>query len=131
MGAAAVGAGDRVDDREAEPRSVTAAGRIAPAEALERLPDEAGRKARTAVLDVDRDLAVALIGTDGDLPIAVLDRVLDEVRERLLEAQPVALHRHAVRRLDHQRASLYLRPCGEALAHVTEQLSDSDSPQVE
>ena len=54
----------------------------------------------------------------------MLDRVLDQVRQRLLETQPVALYRQAVRRRDHQRAPLLVHAGREALAQVSEQLSD-------
>src|SRR4051794_36484839 len=100
MGASPVRAGDRLDDRETEPGAVPPAGGIGLAEALEGAPDEVGGEARAAILDVDRPSAVGLARADGDLPATVLDRVLNQVGERLLEAQPVPLDIQPVGRLD-------------------------------
>src|SRR5262245_38123653 len=86
MRAASMSARNRLDDCEAEPCAIAASGGIAPAEALEGPTDEAGGESRAAVLDVDRHLAAGFTRADGDLAPAVLDRVLDQVGERLLEA---------------------------------------------
>src|SRR6185369_9486413 len=118
VGAAAMGPRDRLDDRQAEPGAVAAAGGIAPAEALEGAVDELGREAGAAILDVDLDLAHRIACPDGDLAGAVLEGVLDQVGERLLEAQAIALDREAVRGLDDQRASGVRGTGREALPQV-------------
>ncbi len=85
-----MGRRDQVDDREAEPGAALAAGLVGAAEALERPLEEAGRKARAVVADVQLDAPVRRARPEPDRALAVAERVLDQVVERLLEPQPVA-----------------------------------------
>ena len=90
MCAAAVRERDRPDDREPEPRAATSPRRVRAREAIERALEEAGREAGAAVADVELDRAVG--GGRGELdPTASVPKgVVDQVPERLLEAEAVA-----------------------------------------
>ena len=60
--AAPVGAGDRLDDRQAEPRAIASPSLVGAAEALEGPVEEVVRESRSAVLDMDLEVARGLPG---------------------------------------------------------------------
>ena len=60
-------------------------------EAFERVPDEGGREARAAIEHVQLDRAVAPAPRGSDAPPPVTHRVVDQVAERLLEPEPIAV----------------------------------------
>src|SRR5262249_30342462 len=91
MRLAAMGFGDRLHDREAETRSLPAPAGVGAREALERLPEKAGRETFTLVAHVQLDAPVAACRGKVYRSPSVAERVVDQVRERLLEPQPVAL----------------------------------------
>src|SRR5207248_3049898 len=61
----------------------------AAAEAFERLAQEAGRKTRAAVPNVELDRVVHIARVETYVAVAVAERVLDQVRKRLLEPHAV------------------------------------------
>ena len=91
MGGAAVGIGDDFDDGEAQAGTGAWAARITPAEGVERMIDELGRKPRTLVANVELDAAITAVGLQEDAAATMPEGVLDEVSERLLG--PKAVHR--------------------------------------
>ncbi len=83
---AAVGAGDRLHDRESE--SGAGACVVAAAEALEGAAEReqaVGESSVALVEHVQLDLTVALLCDQGDGAAAVAERVVDQVAERLLD----------------------------------------------
>src|SRR5690348_13881816 len=89
---AAVRGGDRGHDREAEPGAAARAGAVCTGEPLEGVLDEVRRKAGPLVRHVEFDRVASRDRTQGDLPGAVAQRVVDQVRERLLESGRIAPH---------------------------------------
>ena len=87
---AAVGARDRVDDRQPEPGAAARARDVGAAEALERVREEVRRKARAGVADAHRDHAVLDRPHEPHRSRAVTQRVVDEVAERLLETNAIS-----------------------------------------
>src|SRR5690348_11283711 len=81
-GSPVVRAGDRLHDGEPEPTAV--AGRRGPRERLERVVTEPRREAGPLVEHVQLRARVLLGRGDRDRATAVLERVVDEVPERLL-----------------------------------------------
>jgi hypothetical protein len=80
-----VGFGDRLDDCQAEAASV--GGRfLRPAEALEGMVKEVGRKPLAFVEDVQLRRSVALLCPEADAAGTVSERVVDNVKTRILEA---------------------------------------------
>ena len=83
----AVRSGDQRHDRQPEAAAAAAARLVGTAEAVERTGREARRKARPFVADVQLDDAVVTLLGQGDDACAMHERVVDEVAERLLDAQ--------------------------------------------
>src|SRR5437899_3189177 len=73
VGAAAVGPGDRLDDRQAKPAAGPRARPVRPAEALEGGAQELGREAGAAVGDVKLGGRVLVAGPDPNRPVAVTE----------------------------------------------------------
>src|SRR5205085_12336981 len=119
---AAVRPSDQLDDREPEPAAAAAARVVGAAEAVEGAGDEAGRKARPLVLDVQLDLCVAGLRREHDAPVSVGERVRNEVAERLLDADRVGIELEAVRRDDVEWASALAGDAREALGDDAEHL---------
>src|SRR4051794_34664415 len=90
---AAVGARDRLDDRQPEPGAAAAAGGIAAREAIEGGGEQLGREARPVVADVELDATLRHGCGQLDGAAAVAQRVVDEVPERLLEAPRIDVDR--------------------------------------
>src|SRR5918994_4381840 len=130
-GAAPVRAGDRLDDRKAEPGPAPRPPGIGAAEPLEGPVEELGGEARAAVLDVELHRAVRLGCPHTDLPAAVLEGVLDHVGERLLDPDPVALHPEAIGGFDHELAVRRSDPGAETLPHIAEDTGESDRPELD
>src|SRR4051794_14009577 len=86
---AAVRRGNRLDDREPETGALARARRAGAAEALERAIAEVGSESGAVVADGDAHLPALLAGPQLDVARAVAQRVVHEVRERLLEPQRV------------------------------------------
>src|SRR5438093_3105341 len=84
-----VGARDRGDDREPEPGSRAAARVAGAAEALEGVLEELLRDASALVAHVELERAVRSCRGERDRAAAVTERVVDEIAERLLDAQAV------------------------------------------
>ncbi len=88
-GLAAEGLGDVLDDRQAQPRpaELSAAGAVGAVEPLEHPRQMLGFDAPALVDDADDRLVAASLGGDADGGVlgAVLDRVVDQVHQRLLE----------------------------------------------
>src|SRR5829696_6168308 len=121
----AVRAGDRVDDREAQPGAAARARAVATREALERGSVQRLVEAGAAVEHVQPDAAARLLGQQLDRAIAVAERVVHQVSERLLHAKAIRLQRQAVSGVHAQLASLLggarneaARAAGEELARV-------------
>ena len=108
--AAAVRLGDHAHDREPEAGSLAA--RPGATEALEGPLDEAVAEALALVLDVELDIAVDGRGSEADATAAVPERVVDEVAQRLFQADAVAAKAEARRRLARE---LSRRPAGPKL----------------
>ena len=91
-GAAAVRAGDELDDREAEPGSAAAARLVGAAEAVERALSELGRETPAGVADVQLHERSPRLGPGQlDRPLAVRERIVDEVHDRLADAKRIGL----------------------------------------
>ena len=69
-----------------------AAGVVAPREPLERTRGDVGREPAPLVADVELHRLADRSGADRDRALPVVERVVDEVPERLLESQPVCRH---------------------------------------
>jgi hypothetical protein len=91
MRSSRVSLGDGVHDREPEARPASAPAPIRPREALERVTEELGRKAGALVRDVELDHPVRLQRRQPHVTLAVPERIVDQVAERLLEPDAVAL----------------------------------------
>ena len=76
---------------------------IGAAEALEGVIEELGRESGALSSTWSSSRAPPRSALRRDLALAVVERVLDQVGERLLQAQAVALDREPVGRLDDQR----------------------------
>src|SRR5262249_43785793 len=113
MRLAAVSARDRLDDRETEPAAVRAR-RIRATEAPERVRDELRREASTVVQNMQLHTAVATRGRQRHVTAAVSERVVDHVRQRLLESQRI--------RSDDER--LCTNADAEALPHLVCELRE-------
>src|SRR5205085_12145445 len=124
--AAAVGAGDRGHDREPEARAAATPAAGGAAEALERAVEEPGRKAAPLVAHVQLDGGLPHAGFEHDRAVAVAECVLDEVAERLLEAQPVALELETRRCVDGERPPRLLRPPREPVPDARQELVRRD-----
>ena len=81
------------------------------------------REARALVVDVQLDGAVRCLGAQRHGPVAVRERVVDQVRERLLEPRGVGAQRHARRGVGLQRPPLGPRARLEAAGDALEQLA--------
>src|SRR5215207_10880310 len=130
-GAALVRAGNRLDDREAEPGPARRPSRVGAAEALEGPVEELRREALPAILDVEFHRPVRLGGAHTDLPAAVLEGVLDHVGERLLDPHPVTVHPEAIGGFDHELAVRRSDPGAETLPHIAEDAGESDRPELD
>ncbi len=99
-GVPAVRVGDRFDDREPEACTAAAFGGIGAGEALERAGQERVGEAGPLVGHVDLEVAVALDREDADTALAVDERVVEQVVERLADLLGVGSDRDGVPR-DH------------------------------
>src|SRR5947208_4616440 len=97
LGLPSVGLGYQSHDGEPEPGAASLAAALRATEALERQVDEAVRKPRPFVLHVQLDARIRLRGPKTHATLAVSERVVDEIAQRLLEPQPVALDSQPVR----------------------------------
>jgi hypothetical protein len=118
-----VGLGDRPNDREAEPGAAARAGRVAAGEALEGAIGQVGREARTAVghLQLDAPVGLGAAGAQHDLAAAVAEGVVNEVPERLAEAELVRLHAQPVAALHADVPPALPGAVAEAHAHALQQ----------
>src|ERR687891_210075 len=128
---AAVGAGDRVDDGEAEAGAVAGARRVDAAEALERMSKKRGREALSFVADAKDDPNVLAGGVEPDLPASVAEGVIDEVAERLLEPEPVYLHLAFRRLADLDRPACRRGAGREPAGDAVEQLAHCEAGRTQ
>jgi hypothetical protein len=84
-----VGSRNEVDDGESESGAALSSRRVCPAEAVERLIPKIGRKAPPSVENVKRDEVAVRFCDELDPTVAVAERVVDEIAERLFDAEPV------------------------------------------
>jgi hypothetical protein len=85
-----VRAGDELHYRESQSGAVAAARLVAAAETIERPCAEVLRKAGSVVEHVQLDVLADIDGTELDPSPSVREGVVDEVPERLLDAQRIA-----------------------------------------
>jgi hypothetical protein len=116
----AVCAGDHVDDREAQPRALARAGRVAAREGLERALEETRRKAVSLVLDVQLDAPVRRASLEEDPAPAVAQGVLDQVPEGLFDSQPVGVEGEPVVDANLEGAVCLRGSASVSLAHAPE-----------
>jgi hypothetical protein len=124
---------DGVDDREPETASAATACVVAPREAFEGARSDLGRESPSLVPDVELDHLTGPPGADRDRPVAVAERVVDEVAERLLEPEPIRRDLDASRDLDRDPSALARRALAEAVGGGPRQLVEIDrlDPQTE
>src|SRR5437867_3989768 len=89
VGGTVVRSRDRGDDRQPKSASRAAACAVGAAEAVERVLEEVVRNARALVEHVQLERAVGRSRAERDRSAAVAERVVDQVAERLLDAEPV------------------------------------------
>src|SRR5919197_2849858 len=130
-GPPAVGPGDELHNRQAEPCAAAGAPRLRAAEALERVRDELGRNAGAVVEDVELGLSVVGADDEVDRAAAVAERVLDEVRERLLDSRNVDVQREAVARGDRERTAALAGAHAEAPLDALHDLARRGAAAVE
>src|SRR2546421_10419075 len=82
---------DHLDDGEAEPAALAAAAFAATREPLEGPAHDVIRKSRRLVRDVHLDASIRVHRAHAYLAAAVPQSVVDEVSQRLLDADPVSL----------------------------------------
>jgi hypothetical protein len=114
-------ASDELDDRKSETGAAAPPRLVGAAEAVERPRTELLRKPLALVHHVELDGAALLHGTQRHGAPAVRERVLDEVRERLLEADGVGIESQLAGldlQLAPQRRGTVLEALGEALEQV-------------
>src|SRR5262245_33757146 len=81
----AVRLGDGADDREPEARTAARPRLVRPREPLERTPEELRWEPLALVADVQLDHAVVPGREEGHRAAPVTERVVDQIRKRLLE----------------------------------------------
>ena len=81
-------AGHRLNDCEAQPGAPFGTRLVRAAEALERVRQEVRREALAFVADAEDELSVFGLSTEPDRSGAMAERVVHEIPERLLEADP-------------------------------------------
>jgi hypothetical protein len=113
----AVGARDPVDDRKAEACSSVAARLVGSAEALECVLEEGRRESGAVVQHVQLDVGVPALRAEDDGSPAVAERIVDEVAERLLQAEPVGLERRRATAFDRDR-TVAAEAAGDAAKQV-------------
>ena len=114
---------DRPHDREAEAAALPGASAVAAREALERALGEGGREALALIGDLERQPGALPAGPQHDLALAVAERVVDEVAERLAQAQLVGVDRLLVAGVDRDAAPALAGATGEAARHPVELLA--------
>ena len=118
---------DRVDDREPEAGSASRPRDVRAAEAIERVREEVGGKARPLVAHPQHDHPRDVHRLEPDRAGAVTERVVDEVPERLLEAQPVADEDAILRCVDLERAARFggsgVEPPGHGIEHLADDVA--------
>src|SRR5581483_12408409 len=101
--------------REPEPGTSRRARAVAAREAVEGALEEVAGHLVPLVVDVQLDGPVDSHRRQRDLAVPVPQRVVDEIRERLLEPEPVGRDRDALRRADAERAPSVLGAPREAI----------------
>ena len=126
-----MGARDGVHDRQSEPRRAPRPRLVGAREALECAREEGWRKAVALVAHAERDLAVAGLRLQPDGARAVAKRVVDQVSECLLEAQPIGNDRLADGRGDGERTPVFFGTRREPPRNRLEQVADRDGAAAE
>ncbi len=116
---------DRLDDREAEAGPATAARGIPTAEAVERTVAKVP-ESDALVANMQRDPTGERLRRDLDPPGAMADRVLDQVRQRLFDAQAIGPERQARRRSHFEGAVGRAHPRLEPVRNRLKQRADVD-----
>src|ERR1700704_4038453 len=118
MRLSAVGAGDGLDDRQAEPAAAVAMGRGCAAETLEGTTDEFPGEALAAVQHMQLDRPVPGLGAQLDGPGPIAQGVVDHAPDRLVEAQAVGVEIEAGGRAHLDRPPPLLGAAREAAANA-------------
>ena len=128
-GVASVGLGDGADDRQSEANAAAGSGRVLAGEAVERAGQELRVKAGAAVAEMDLDRHRPLPRAQRDRPRSVVQRVVEEVRQRLMDPLGVGRDDRPLRnRLDVDRPgpSRVFNGGGQPRLELGEQLLDGE-----
>jgi hypothetical protein len=128
---ATVRGGDHVDDRQAQAAAMPGAARVRAAEALERVRQKDLRQTGAIVEDVQLDMAVGGVRAQRDRAGSVTQRIVDEVRQRLLDAGDVGRQQWVVTRLDGDPPAPLPGAHAEAAVDVLQQASGADPATIE
>ena len=111
--ASSVSGRDGADDREPEAGAAAASCGVGAGESVEGMCEELRREAGSFVCHVQLYLSVVARGGEVDGAVSVAERVVDEVRECLLESDPVP----GIRNLHPSYRSLLVKFDVQALSH--------------